>query len=145
MKNLQIAAVAASLLSVAAPAAAMSNQGPIDVQSVTSVPASADDTLVPGVVQVVFQNTADVAAREVTFEITDLTGRTKDVEDVGTFAKGATIRHSFQVIRGGDSAQVRVVRVELADGSSWSAQPEAQPRRQAEANIQSFAIESGGN
>jgi hypothetical protein len=130
MNNLYTAAIAASILALAAPAAAFTTQNPIEVQSVFG---SQGYETTPGVVSIAFQNTADSAAREVTFVVNDAGGHSTQVEDVGTFAKGVTIRHEFHISKVTDGVRASVVHVELADGSSWDAPLAPQSLRQAAA------------
>lgn len=138
MKNIRTAAIAASIIGLAAPAAALTVQptNPIAIQQVTSSP---EREFAPGVVRIAYRNTADVSAKEVTFQISDAAGRTADVEDVGSFTPGVTIDHDFRVLKLGDGAQARVVHVELADNSAWDAPPApaSAVRRQA-ADIPSY-------
>ncbi len=128
MNNTYTAAIAASILALAAPAAAYTTQNPIEVQNVL---ASQGHEETPGVVSIAFQNTGDSTAREVTFQVKDVAGHAYNLEDIGTFSKGVTIRHEFHVARITDGARASVVHVELADGSSWDAPLAPQPRRQA--------------
>lgn len=130
MKTLRTAAFAASIIGLAAPAAALTEQSvnPIAIQQVTSSP---EREFAPGDVRISYRNTADVAANEVTFRIGDAAGRTADVEDRGTFAPGVTIDHDFRILKLGDDAQASVVHVELADGSAWDAPAGSNVRRQA--------------
>ncbi len=130
MNNMYTAAIAASILTLAAPAAAYTIQNPIEVQNVFG---SQGHEEIPGVVRIEFQNTTDAAVREVTFHINDAAGHATQVEDVGSFAKGVTIRHEFHVAKITDGASASVVHVELADGSTWDAPLAPQPRRQAAA------------
>lgn len=137
MKNVYTAAIAASILALAAPAAAYTEQNPI---SVGNVYGSEGHEKTPGVVRIEFQNTADAAAREVTFLVNDAAGNRAEVEDVGTFAKGVTIRHEFHVAKVTDGATATVVHVELADGSSWDAPLAPQTHRQAAEAIPALPV-----
>jgi hypothetical protein len=136
MKSLTIAALAASTLAFAHPAGAQTvTRNPIDIQRVVTSP-HLDETGVPGVVKISYENTADVPVREVTFRVRDTAGHEVNFRDVGTFAQGVTIRHDFRSRNLSDSAQAHVVHVEWADGASWnSTTPELQPRRQAAAQL----------
>lgn len=131
MKTLLGGALAASVLALAAPATAQTTSNPIALQRVDTAPIVRVDS-VPATVRLAFENTAATAAREVTFRITDGSGRQVEVDDVGTFSNGVTVRHDFRVAALGDGISVRVVRVKLADGSGWvDSSPQPQPRRQA--------------
>jgi hypothetical protein len=132
MKTLLGGALAASVLSLAVPATAHTTSlNPIAVRRVEPAPmVQLDD--VSGIMRIAFENTAGTAAREVTSLITDGSGRQIEVENLGTFAKDITVRHNLRIAQLGDRVRVRVVRVELADGSAWiDSSPAAQPRRQA--------------
>jgi hypothetical protein len=130
MNNMYTAAIAASILTLAAPAAAYTIQNPIEVQNVM---ASAGHEETPGVVRIAFQNTTDSDVHEVTFRVNDVAGHRAEVKDVGTFAKGVTIRHEFHVAKVTDGATASVVHVELADGSTWDAPLAAEPQSEAAA------------
>jgi hypothetical protein len=80
---------------------------------------------------IAFDNTADSAAREVTFRVTDVAGNSYDLDDVGTFSKGVSIRHQVPVAHIRDGARATVIHVELADGSEWDAPLPPQSHRQA--------------
>jgi hypothetical protein len=135
------AAIAASLLTAAAPAAATAplSHDPIQLESVIS---SSERNHAPGQVGIAFKDTADSAAREVTFRIQDPSGRQADIDDVGNFSPGVTIVHNFPVATH-DTPQVRVTHVELADGTTWDAPLSPQPRRQAVLEPSLPNIESG--
>jgi len=131
MNNLYKAAIAVSILTLAAPAAAFTIQNPIEVQGVYG---SQGYEGTPGVVRIDFENTADSTAREVIFLVNDAAGHQAEVEDTGTFAKGVPIAHDFHIGKITDGARATVVHVELADGSTWDAPLAPQPQGQA-ANI----------
>ena len=138
MNNMYTAAFAASILALAAPASAYTSEGPIQVQTVYG---SQDFQAVPGVLRIEFENTADSAARAVTFLVNDTAGNQTEVEDIGTFAKGVTIRHDFRLAEVTNGATASVLHVELADGSSWDAptatesESESQPQAAAIPNL----------
>lgn len=121
-------ALAASIFSLAVPASAQGlPQNPIAVESVSSAP---NDTVayLPGVVGIGFQNNGPSAAREITFMVTDNSGRSTTIQDVGTFANGVAIHNTLQVGQLADDVKVRVIHAEFTDGLSWSANvPVAQP------------------
>jgi hypothetical protein len=130
MNSLYTAAIGASILTLAAPAAAYTIQNPVEVQSVLG---SQGHEEIPGVVRIDFRNTADSTAREVTFLVDDAAGHQATVEDVGTFAKGVTIRHEFHLAKVTDGARASVVHVELADGTTWDAPLAPQSQRESAA------------
>jgi hypothetical protein len=124
MLNLIAGALAASIL--AAPAAAVAqSQDPIAIQSVHSV-GTEYNSYAPGVVNVAFRNDGASVVREVTFLVTDSAGNQATVQDVGTFSPGVTIHDNLRVAKLGDSATVRVVEVQYADGSTWYENPQSE-------------------
>jgi hypothetical protein len=143
MKTLVGGVLAASLLSLAAPATAQTlPSDPIALQRVDVIPNTSPSSGFPTIVHVAFANTNQLAARKVTFLITDGGGRQVEVDDVGTFTQGTSVRHDFRFASLDSSARVRVVSVTLADGSAWSnGSAEALPRRQAAAT-EDAAVES---
>lgn len=127
-------AIAASLLTVSAPAFALgiASHNSIAVQRVVFSGSSAD---VNGFADfdVTFKNNGPVAVNRVVFALDTPEGYRSTIEDVGTFAAGATITHDLRVASIGgfqfptDATTVRVNAVQYADGSLWSApaQPQA--------------------
>ena len=95
---------------------------PIQIQQVESS-ASEPESGAPTVVRIAYVNDERQAARKIVFALSDIAGGEAQVEDVGTFAKGVTIRHDFQAVHLGENVMARVVRVEFADGSTWDAGP----------------------
>jgi hypothetical protein len=126
VKTLLGGALAASIFFAAPVMAADLSQEPIVVESVAwapSIPAS----LTPGTVSIAFRNGAPSAAREITFMVTDGSGRQMSIRDVGTFATDVTIHHDFEVPQLGDGVSVRVTHVEFSNGASWTAAGPAAP------------------
>lgn len=111
--------------SIASPLSGPTNT--IAVLQTTAIPfeivANADNgSLIdgPNTMQVQFVNRGDTAATAVEFQVDTFGAPVATVEDVGTFAKGAIVNHSFANI-GGPNSTVAVVDVKYADGSEWSA------------------------
>jgi hypothetical protein len=121
-------AMAASLLTIAAPAFAFSanSNNTIAIQHVVFTGSTPD---VNGLTdfQVTFKNSGPVAVDRVEFAVATPEGYSTTLEDVGTFAAGATITHDLRVAYLGgtqapnEAATVRVNKVEYVDGSVWSA------------------------
>jgi hypothetical protein len=87
----------------------------------TNIQASGEssDNVGAGFVYVEFQNTSNINATQVVFEL-DVNGVSVGrFNDVGTFAPGVTIKHGFRNTSANPKAQVNVVKVKLADGSAW--------------------------
>jgi hypothetical protein len=92
---------------------------PIAVNYTNVQPTGESDSVGPGLVYVEFQNTSNVNATQVVFEL-DVNGATVSrFNDIGTFAPGVTIKHGFLNTSADPNAQVNVVKVKLADGSAW--------------------------
>jgi hypothetical protein len=131
-------AMAASLLTTAAPAFAFSANAnnTIAIGRIVFNGSSAD---VNGLadVHVTFKNNGPVAADRVEFALDTPEGYSTLLEDVGTFAAGATITHDLRVAYLGgtqapnEAATVRVNKVEYVDGSVWNAPVKPQADRQA--------------
>lgn len=95
----------------------------VNVQKISVIP---DSTSVAGteigVVQVVFNDTSTVAAREVIFQIIGRSGAVvEQINDKGTFHPGTRISHTFRVWGVGADDTVQVAAVKYADGSTWTA------------------------
>lgn len=74
----------------------------------------------PGLVTVSFTNENDSPATDIIFAL-EANGRIIDrFEDVGSYAKGESVRHSFQDIQDNNNQQVAVEKVTFADGSVWN-------------------------
>jgi hypothetical protein len=134
------AAIAAIVLIAGAPAitlAAESTPDPIVVSHIdsTNVPEGTG----PGFLSLSFENTSKQTVTEVTFEVSgDRSFRR--IRDVGTFAPGVSIMHSYLGYSGPDE-MVRVAQVEFADGSVWADGQTSAPgsRRQATSDSVSLA------
>jgi hypothetical protein len=116
------AALAVALLFTGAPvlALAMPNSlsTPIVVNGV-DITRDAETSTADSTVHVSFTNTSNVTATEVVFEL-DVNGAfVRNVDDVGEFAPGVTIKHAFEQTADGSEKQVKVVAVRFADGSTW--------------------------
>jgi hypothetical protein len=118
-----VAAIAACTILSGLPAVVLASTAgsndPIVVSAVEATPPNVVDGSGPGDVSVAFKNTAAVPATEVTFEF-NVNGANADrFDDVGTFAPGVTINHTFLTEAGGSDWQLRIAKVTFADGTSW--------------------------
>jgi hypothetical protein len=93
---------------------------PIVVSNVNVQPNDETDGAGPGFVSMDFQNTSDMNATEVVFELDVDGARVSRFKDFGSFAPGVTIRHSFRNSSSSSDAQLSVVKVIFADGSEWA-------------------------
>jgi hypothetical protein len=120
-------AIAAAAIALAAPAAASAADEPIQVDHVAVSPASdfSNNFAYPGIVDVSFTNTNPTAATDVVFAVRGYKGRYIDeINDVGNFAPGQTIRHSFNGVLTGSPQEpnltVEVEKATFADGTTWT-------------------------
>jgi hypothetical protein len=117
--------VAASFLALCAPAAALAAGDPIQLNAAQISESSGQKNAFayPGIVTVSFTNTNPVSATDIVFAVRGNKGRYIDAfEDVGTYAQGQAVRHTFTgVLTGNDSEQnkVEVEKATFADGSVW--------------------------
>lgn len=81
----------------------------------------------PGAFEVSFVNQAPVTASDVQIHVTDASGYTAAIDDVGSFAPGVTINHTYSLYGIGAGAYAQVVGVTFVDGTTWSAELPAQP------------------
>jgi hypothetical protein len=100
--------------------AADSAAGPIALALADVQPQVAGAELfIPGAIRVEFHNTAKVPATRVTFEVAAWGFPVARIDDVGTFAQGATIDHIFPNEDGLPGETISVASVQFADGSVW--------------------------
>ena len=92
---------------------------PIAISNVNLQPDGESDGSGPGFVSLQFQNTNNVAATEVVFELDVNGAKVNRFNDVGLFAPGVTVKHAFLNTSADGNAQVSVVKVKFADGSVW--------------------------
>lgn len=86
-----------------------------------------------GHVRVSFRNDGDVTATAVVFDVRDDHTGAERINDVGTFARGATITHEFHYLNVHAGEELQVAEVRYADGSVWTNDDTPGPlvRRQA--------------
>ena len=118
--NTKQAAAAFVALTILASAPAIANaagNSPADSIAIRQVEVQRDDTDDGGslgAITVAFQNTGNVTATEVTFEL-DVDGAIVDqFTDTGSFAPGVTIRHTFTTTADAANPQVKVAEVQFA-------------------------------
>jgi hypothetical protein len=92
---------------------------PIAISNVNLQPDGESDGFGPGFVSLEFQNTNNVAATEVVFELDVNGAKVNRFNDIGSFAPGVTVRHAFLNTSADSNAQVSIVKVKFADGSVW--------------------------
>lgn len=79
-------------------------------------------------IEILFQDTGDVAAHVVGFDVNWGDGNVQTIRDVGTFSPGVTIAHKFQhadpeaysPLFPHSPVTCQVQSVQLANGSAWS-------------------------
>ncbi|MGB8266376.1 MAG: hypothetical protein WCE44_08655 [Candidatus Velthaea sp.] len=134
------ASIAAITLLAGAPALAMAKteaaSGPIVVNSVQIQPNTygigvdpffygSGGLTEPGFINVVFQNTSNVVATKVVFEL-DANGAVIDrFSDAGQFSPGVAIHHVYNNFSDTSSGQLTVAEVKFADGTVWENVPQA--------------------
>jgi hypothetical protein len=141
------AALAATTIAAAAPAiASAETTAPVAISSVQNTPALGYlNTYNPGLLTVAFQNTSNVPATDVIFEL-DSNGKYLDqYDDAGSFAKGVSVTHSFNNWETAIDQRVAVAEVKFADGSVWinSAIPAPHALRQegADSSVSAYTNE----
>jgi hypothetical protein len=118
------AALGAALLLAGAPAlatAAEMQTGPIQLNKVEITQSYGDrNQFSPGLVTVAFTNQNASPATDIVFALESDGNVIDRYEDVGSYAKGETVRHSFQDIQIDNDQQLTVEKATFADGSVWS-------------------------
>jgi hypothetical protein len=137
------ATFAAALIIAGAPAlasAADGQSGPIHINVLTfsggfSSDAEGDEaTLLPGSANITFTNQNAVAATDVVFAL-ETHGYVIDrFNDVGSFAPGVAIHHSFPETQPSDTMRVAVAEATFADGSVWQ-NPDVPAPMEANTNV----------
>ncbi len=130
--KLSAAFLGAAILAASAmapPSANATENGPIQVVNTQFSggfyqDAIHDMNILPASVEITFENQSNVDATDVVFAV-NANGFVDRFNDVGRFAKGVLIRHSFAVnpfdVSG--TPEVRVVQVSFADGTIWQSPP----------------------
>jgi hypothetical protein len=119
------ATLGAALLLAGAPALASadSQTGPIRIDSVHLISqALTEHEVAPEAAQIAFTNEGSSAATEVVFALESESGYVLDTyNDVGSFAPGVAVRHSFNDHNDASNGeQVVVAKATFADGSVWT-------------------------
>jgi hypothetical protein len=122
------ATFAAALIIVGSPAlasAADTQSGPIHIDQLSfsggySAGAEGDEAnILPGFAIISFTNQSAVKATDVVFAL-ETHGYVSDrFNDVGSFAPGVAIHHSFPEIQPSDTMRVAVAEATFADGTVW--------------------------
>jgi len=115
------AAIAALALALPVSAsAAETPNSPIALTNVSVQPqVTGTERFQPGSISLEFRNLSAVPATRVTFEVDAWGSPVHRIEDVGTFAQGATISHDFPNFSNIPGETVSVAAVTFADGSVW--------------------------
>jgi hypothetical protein len=118
------AAIAALTILAGGPAIALAATNfptdPIVLSGVNVQAENETDGYAPGFVSMEFQNTSNVNAIEVIFELDVNGARVGRFRDIGSFAPGVTVRHAFLNSSTSPEAQLSVAKVKFADGSEWA-------------------------
>jgi hypothetical protein len=131
--SIALAAPLAASAAPTAPGVALAPSAPIVVRDVNAQPTGSENQG-PGFLSVTFTNTSNVAANEVVFEL-DANGRyNRIIRDVGTFAPGVAIKHAYYDLSGASDQQVKVIKVQFNDGSTWTNDGQAAPRSRRQAS-----------
>jgi hypothetical protein len=114
------ASVAAALLLSGSAAAFAAESNPIHVDDVQVTTQSMNDRAsVPIATRISFTNEYSAAATDVVF-LLEANGAVVDrFDDVGSFAPGVQVRHSFPERQAGGRFRVIVAAATFADGSTW--------------------------
>jgi hypothetical protein len=127
-------------LILASPAFAADMQsGPIHIDRVAAhggntTNSNGENVYTPGSAAIAFTNRYDFPATEVVFAL-ETQGYVVDrFDDVGTFAPGVTIRHSFGESRIDAGMRVAVEKAKFADGTVW-ANPDVPQLVQPDTNV----------
>jgi hypothetical protein len=141
-----------NLKAIAATAAVLVAGSPLVASAQTNAPVSIaasqiqqtygvfNDFSYPGLVQVAFVNHRNVPATEVDFNL-EANGQLVDrFQDVGSFAKDITVRHTFQTPANDLNQTITVASVTYADGTTWTNDVAPAPRalRQADVSYDAF-------
>ena len=74
-----------------------------------------------GIVTVAFTNTSAIPASDIVFAVRGTNGAIIDrYEDVGTYERGVTVRHSFTDLQTDPNQRLEVDSATFADGSEWN-------------------------
>jgi len=119
------ATLGAALLLAGAPAlaSAQTQTGPIRVNAVQLVTQSiTEHDVAPVAAEIGFTNEGTAAATDIVFALESDSGYVLDTyNDVGTFAPGVAIRHSFNDHNdASEGQQVVVAKATFADGTVWT-------------------------
>jgi hypothetical protein len=120
------ATIAAALLLGSTPALASTNQsqqGPIHIDAAELYPGtwdSDDGIFFAGSLQVAFTNGNSTPATQVVFALQSSGYVVDRFDDVGSFAKGVSIKHGIPNVNGKNIDQIAVAKATFADGTVWT-------------------------
>jgi len=104
-------------------ASAQTQAGPIRIDAVQLVSQSTSEhDIAPVAAEIAFTNQGTAAATDVVFALESDSGYVLDTyNDVGTFAPGVAVRHSFNDHNDAtEGQQVVVAKATFADGTVWT-------------------------
>lgn len=144
------ATLGAALLLAGAPALASADTqaGPIRIDGVQLVSQSTSEyNVAPIAARISFTNEGSSPATDVVFALESGSGYVLDTyNDVGSFAPGVAVRHSFNDHNPSDDGQrVAVAKVTFADGSVWTNPDvalEPQSRPAGSVAVPSYSLDS---
>jgi len=123
--KLATAVLGAALVLAGSPAFAANMQsGPIQISNVTLYGGNTSDIndstiITPGSTAIAFTNQYKFPATEVVFAL-ETHGYVVDrLDDVGSFASGVSIKHTFAENQAGSDVRVAVEKATFADGTVW--------------------------
>ena len=119
------ATLGAALILAASPAfAAEMQSGPIHIERVTAhggdtTNGNGENVYTPGSAGIIFTNQYDFPATEVVFALETQGYIVDRFDDVGSFATGVTINHTFGESQINSGMRVAVEKATFADGTVW--------------------------
>jgi hypothetical protein len=117
------AGVAAPAVPVMAQTSTTLVSSPVTVSNVYVQALSASSGGGTGSVSVTFRNESKVVVTEIVFELDVHGAPANEYRDVGKYAPGATVTHSFLDTSGSPDQQLKIAKVTFADGSTWPEGP----------------------
>jgi hypothetical protein len=135
--KLATATLGAALILAGSPAFAADMQsGPIHIDNVAvyggnTTKFDGDNIYAPGLAVIAFTNQYNSPATEVVFVLENQGYVVDRIDDVGSFATGAAIKHTFGEDQSGSEMRVAVEKATFADGTVW-VNPDVPQSKQAD-------------
>jgi hypothetical protein len=101
-------------------ASADTQASPIHLDNVEVLRAQSGDSYIPGSANISFTNDANAPATNIVFVLESKGDILARYEDVGSFAKGTTINHSFPDAESENDQQIAVQRATFTNGTVWN-------------------------